>query len=525
MKADFSSISFDPTKRFARVLMQQGRVQLDADWNEQAAILLHYLQTLAADVIGPHGGPPLPGFSVREFPAAISAPGNFLLSSGRYYVDGILCENEGERISVAPVAAHGDQIQVASWTVDSIEFATGQYLELVNAASPPASMIVQVTGITQATSTVTLDQTVTAFAPVSLRRTITYLTQPDLPAPTALAVNNYTAYLDVWERLVTYVEDDAIREVALNGSDTAARSKVVCQVKVVEGVAGPDLHALLDPPNMGFLRAKSLKATASTDPCTISPDSRYRGPENQLYRVEIHSGSVDAAGKPIAPSFKWSRENGAVVFPIVRATGTNSFVLESLGRDDRFGLVEGDWVEIQDDDSVLLNRAENLLQVQAIDRPGMTVTLAGTPSSNTGKTPAKHPLLRRWDQVFGDASEGGLQKAADNAALIPATPGDAFLELENGVQVQFAANSGGEPAPPYRTGDYWVIPARVATGDVEWPNETVVDTQGNVVLSPIALPPRGITHHYAPLANIGVTATGVKLTKALTKTITQVTPV
>ena len=37
--------------------MQQGRVQLDADWNEQADILLHYLRTLAADLIGPFGGP------------------------------------------------------------------------------------------------------------------------------------------------------------------------------------------------------------------------------------------------------------------------------------------------------------------------------------------------------------------------------------------------------------------------------------------------------------------------------------
>jgi hypothetical protein len=45
MKGDFSRDSFDPVKHFSRVLQQQGRVQLDADWNEQAAILLHYLRT------------------------------------------------------------------------------------------------------------------------------------------------------------------------------------------------------------------------------------------------------------------------------------------------------------------------------------------------------------------------------------------------------------------------------------------------------------------------------------------------
>lgn len=33
-------------------------------------------------------------------------------------------------------------------------------------------------------------------------------------------------------------------------------------------------------------------------------------------------------------------------------------ILKNLGRDDRFGLAEGDWVEIHDDDYVLQNRAE-----------------------------------------------------------------------------------------------------------------------------------------------------------------------
>ncbi len=56
MKGDFSRDTFDKAKHFSRVLMQQGRVQLDADFNEQTAILLHYLRTLAADLIGPFAG-------------------------------------------------------------------------------------------------------------------------------------------------------------------------------------------------------------------------------------------------------------------------------------------------------------------------------------------------------------------------------------------------------------------------------------------------------------------------------------
>ena len=35
-RGDFTRDTFNPLKHFSRVLMQQGRVQLDADWNEQA---------------------------------------------------------------------------------------------------------------------------------------------------------------------------------------------------------------------------------------------------------------------------------------------------------------------------------------------------------------------------------------------------------------------------------------------------------------------------------------------------------
>ena len=57
MRGDFSRDTFNPGKHYAGVLMQQGRVQLDADWNEQIAILLRSLETLTKDLIGPYGGP------------------------------------------------------------------------------------------------------------------------------------------------------------------------------------------------------------------------------------------------------------------------------------------------------------------------------------------------------------------------------------------------------------------------------------------------------------------------------------
>ena len=90
MKGDFSRITFEPLKHFSRVLMQQGRVQLDSDWNEQVGILLHYIRSLAAHLIGPHGGPAEDlGFEIQP-----NDTNYFTIGPGYYYVDGILCEND-----------------------------------------------------------------------------------------------------------------------------------------------------------------------------------------------------------------------------------------------------------------------------------------------------------------------------------------------------------------------------------------------------------------------------------------------
>jgi hypothetical protein len=134
----------------------------------------------------------------------------------------------------------------------------------------------------------------------------------------------------------------------------------------------------------------------------------------------------------------------------------------------------------------------SLLQVQSIDRGARQVTLTGTLPAGFGSNLALHPLLRRWDQQTGDPSAGGVALVA-GAVPIPSAAGQ-WVDLEDGVQVLF--DEVGEAT--YRSGDYWLIPARVATGNVVWPLEAGTGQQ----LVPVAKPPDGIDHHYAPLAII-----------------------
>lgn len=472
MKGDFSRNTFDPTKHFSRILLQQGRVLLDSDWNEQTSVLLHYLRTLAADLIGPYGGPAQEcGFAIQrqqDLPSSCTSPPppdmdriekmrqaklarNFLISRGRYYVEGLLCEND--------------------------------HLSIYG------------------------------------RSELAQFGQPDYTPDELENGKAYLVYLDAWERHLTSLDDEAIREVALgsHGPDTATRAKVVWQVKTFElrnttfdnltcqtvidknGRFHPawlDFVQGLQPENRGLLKAKADEAddTDATDPCIISPEARYRGAENQLYRVEIHrGGSVNTPA-----TFKWSRENGSTLLPVRHVNG-QQVTLDSMGRDARFGLQIGDWVELVDDYYELSDGAEALLQVTNVDPIDMVVTLSGTPATTRtdkeGRTIERNnQLLRRWDHKAGDKRIGGLE-LKDGAALIKERTGSSgnWLVLEDGVQIQF------EPNGNYRTGDYWLIPARTATGDVEWPGE---------VGEPEALPPHGIEHYYAPLARINVAVNG-----------------
>ena len=413
MKGDFTRSTFKPEKRYSSVRMQQGRVQLDADWNEQMDINSYRIEKETRDIIGPCGVPWSKeggGFKIDIKIDTASGNENLAISPGSIYVDGILCENFKD------------------------------------------------TNITS---------------------------QEDLP-DNSLPVTEgvYLAYIDVWQRHVTLIEDPQIREVALGGPDTATRTRTIWQVKlkevpdalVIDGkkidcqVLNSEWDNIIEKSD-DQLAAFTKQETPTKNPCIISPSAGYRGLENQLYRVEIHEG-----GELSKATFKWSHDNGSVVFPIEEFitdsnnNPTNKLKVKQLGRDKTLSLKAGDWVEVLDDTTELIEKpARPLMQItENPDVAGRIITLSQAISGDDFKI---HPRIRRWDQK-------------SDAIPVPSSSSDS-IELEDGIYVRFSGTR-------FKAGDYWLIPARTVTGDIEWPR----DESNNS----LPQPPEGIVHHYCCLA-------------------------
>ena len=238
-----------------------------------------------------------------------------------------------------------------------------------------------------------------------------------------------------------------------------------------------------DPTNRGQIKARlrSFVESELTDLPLIPPKARYVGLENHLYRVEVHkpgyakgnssdsrlgvstsgqrgretnSQSEDSLSSRVfkeRATFKWSRDNASVSFPIRKLTH-DTVTIDNIWREDRFSLKEGDWVEAVDDDYALQNSASDLFRIERIDLGNNEVKLNGDLNLSE-YWEAKHPLLRRWDQK-GDRN---------GIPIIEGTLNKFWFDLEANIQIQF------QPGGTYRTGDYWLIPARAVTGDVEWP--------------------------------------------------------
>ncbi|HEY0502509.1 MAG TPA: DUF6519 domain-containing protein [Lysobacter sp.] len=329
----------------------------------------------------------------------------------------------------------------------------------------------------------------------------TYWTQAELPMADPAALDPVAvgqrridwAYLDLWERPLSYVERPALRDVALEGADTCTRTQLVAQVRLLKGLAVPlanpaqppsDAFSLLPRIGKGVLSTKDKPAAAldpCADPCEPAIAGPYLGEENRLFRVEIHrAGDIGAANAAGTARFKWSRDNAGVMCALIEdAAATATSVM--VEKPELFAI--GDLVEVADDLVELvtgpcedrINHTDptrgELRKVATVNLQTRRISWEDPTVVDPLEVPfhlplpramlrARHAKLTRWDGV---------------AACIA---GD--LVLADGVVIEF----GGQDLC---AGDYWLFATRTIDRSVE---------------RLIEAPPRGVQHAYYPLAAI-----------------------
>ncbi|MDB6145318.1 MAG: hypothetical protein JWP80_4362 [Pseudomonas sp.] len=446
MSFDLSRIRFDARRDFLGVVMQQGRVQLDADWNEWVAQLGRRLQAGSLDTFGGNVVPRITpdGFQIQIVGAGLS------IGPGRIYVDGLLAENHGALPTV--------------WEPRLAELA----------------------------GTAALD----------------YAAQPYYPNAPALPEGGpHLVYVDVWQRDISALNVPDLVEKAV-GVDTTGRLQTVWQVKLLSQVG--DISCSTDDDAVPGWQAVTAPSAArlstdtgvpdfEPDPCQVPPAAGYRGLENQLYRVEVHTGGALGTA-----TFKWSRDNGTVASRVTQINpALDRITVESIGRDDVLRFHDGDWVEVIDDWLELHNLPGELRRIRTaggVDETARTLQFdvalpAGLfpTDAQQATDPNRNTRVRRWDQSGQIRREDGTAVQDLNAAAstgdIVIPPTGTRLFLENGVLVDFSLDPAGGL---FNSGDYWVFAARTVDASLE-----------KLDLAP----PLGIHHHYARLAVVDFPAT------------------
>jgi hypothetical protein len=450
MGSDRARISYDPSRKWRGLVAQQGRVTVEADWNEAAAIEAVEDRAVTLDVVGPVGTPD-GGYAVTATgpgspPASGSPPGStegdLSVGPGTLYLG-------GERLDLDTAVDLANQ-------PDWLDAATGT---LWAAPSPP-------------------------------------------PASPPAGSANELVYLLAIEQEVSAVEDPALADVALGGPDTMQRLRVLQRFvrwptqatscdqawsEVQSAWAGIGLK--LDPASMRLASAAALQVGFVTEPappsaCQPVATGGYLGAENQLIRVQV--ASVDANG---VPTIVWGFDDATFMYELTSAQPDSSghlvLTLATAPVDSYHNPVTGQAVELLRDAASLTPdtpgsaTADGFIAAAAgpvfalthgYDSSSGTVAVAG--SLPAGYQGAKQLYLRVW--------QGSMPAPAGTPVTLTGAG------ATTGVTVTLSS-AGGK----FHPGDFWRFALRPSVPNLIYPARYGVAAQppdgARVLACPVGL--------------------------------------
>lgn len=333
-----------------------------------------------------------------------------------------------------------------------------------------------------------------AYLPEDVR----YSRQPDLADPPALSAlpadrsRAHVVYLDVWEELVTALDDPFLSEPALDGFDTTVRLRSLAQIKVLQA-QDPAAPLTLPAATGGGTLTTNVPAGSlpdrypadALDPCrdrclfseSAALGQGYTGAHNLHLRVEV----LSSAGPH--PVFGWSRDNGSTRLPLLADAPASATTLLVSGEDAQ-QLRAGDVIVISD------RRIDR--QPEGARRAVLRVIRSADPASGTLLLrDADFELATSPAPLIAGGPLGESFAVADRAYVRRWDGADWLLDdvrynLPDGIALRFGGSA-------QRTGDYWSFTARVHSPD---------GAARGVVEQLDAAPVHGPVHHLVPLARV-----------------------
>jgi hypothetical protein len=417
MKGDFSRFTYNPLNNYLSVLKQQGRVEIDSDWNEQSEIILENFRKALVDIIGP-------------FAIATNPDSNF---------------DNSKALSISDFKVRAGGI---------LDFKIG-------------CGYVYIGGY-----------------PYQLPLETRYSTQQDFPEPEITQIEgDILVYLEAWERSISYIDDDMIREPALGGPDTDLRNKLIGQVRImgIDGIDSPSeacryLATILPSSNIHLtlqIEQSSLQTSMSFGEIEIAGGMI---PSNLHYRIELHRG-LNSDGTQ-SEGFKWSDENGAIAVRALKALDTRHILIEELEQVTGESLKPGDWVEVTNMVTELRRSGSQMAKIESLETAsgGLLVTLDGD----------IHPILtRRKNGVRSGLDQGLAPRLRRWSGYVSPLTLKTVYDLGRGIKAIFGC---GEKRAISEPSDYWTYAIR--------------DRDYNKQHSPQKALPQGIKKYRHPLAII-----------------------
>jgi hypothetical protein len=426
MAGDRARVSYDPTRKWRGLTAQQGRVTLEADWNEAAAIDAEHDRLATLDTVGTSGTPD-GGYAVTAAAATDPNAGDLSIAAGTLYVG-------GERLDLDAPVAYGTQ---PDWLDHPTDPADPSWPPWV----PPA-------------------------------------------VPSAQATSYELVYLLASEQEVSAVEDPALADVALGGPDTMQRLRILqrfvrqslqpgqpgtCDGAWSALVGSLGAHGLqFDAASMMIESTSTLQVSFSTSPgaptlCQPVATGGYLGAENQMIRVMVASVSGGTS------TIVWGFDDASFLYRVKVATydpasNTTTITLASTPVDSYHYPAVGQAVELLRDAAELTppnpaavpptrgdyiaSAAGGVYPVTAAFDPGTAqLVISGQPPAGYLSAATPQPYLRVWQSAFA------------------VTPGQASQLDGTGVAVTLTTPAGGT----FHPGDFWRFALRPIEPAVVYP--------------------------------------------------------